>query len=431
MVMTKRMRLFLIVFLGVMSAMAPLATDMYLPSLPELAADFQTTPSTIQLTLTMTMLGMACGQMVLGPISDRYGRKRPLLLGMIVFALTAIGCATATSIGAFLALRFIMGFAGASGIVISRAIARDVAEGAELTRFLAILMMVNGLAPIIAPIVGGQVLLFASWRGVFVLLIAVGIAQSLATLVYRETLPAKARIGEISSSFASFPSLLRDRYFRGHCLLQCFVFGAFFSYLAGSSFLFQKIYGVSPQVFSLIFGFIGIGLMLIGVVPARLAGRVADIVLLRWSVRIPLLGAVLLLAGFIIEAPIWHTLTILFITIVPLSVMGTASFSMALSRQGKNAGSASALLGFFQMVLGGLMMPLVGIAGDQTAVPMGIIMVIGYLLANVVLEAMIAPDELPLQFRKKPQYMVFFHVIRSQYMPILYLMSLSFSSFCY
>ena len=156
MVMTKRMRLFLIVFLGVMSAMAPLATDMYLPSLPELAADFQTTPSAAQLTLTMTMLGMACGQMVLGPISDRYGRKRPLLLGMIVFALTAIGCATATSIGAFLALRFIMGFAGASGIVISRAIARDVAEGAELTRFLAILMMVNGLAPIIAPIVGGK-----------------------------------------------------------------------------------------------------------------------------------------------------------------------------------------------------------------------------------------------------------------------------------
>ena len=147
-------------------------------------------------------------------------------------------------------------------------------------------------------------------------------------------------------------------------------------------------------MFSLIFGFIGIGLMLIGVVPARLAGRVADIVLLRWSVRIPLLGAVLLLAGFIVEAPIWYTLTILFITIVPLSVMGTASFSMALSRQGKNAGSASALLGFFQMVLGGLMMPLVGIAGDQTAVPMGIIMVIGYLLANVVLEAMIAPDEL-------------------------------------
>lgn len=389
----KRMNIFMIVFLGILSAMAPFSTDMYLPALPTLADDFGITPSMAQMTLTMTMIGMAIGQMVTGPLSDRYGRRPPLLVGMIIFALTSLGCAVIDSINTFLVLRFLMGFAGASGIVIARAIARDVAEGSELTRFLAILMMVNGVAPILSPVIGGQVMLLSSWRGVFDILIVIGVILTIATLIYRETLPPSARIKELTSSFAKFPSLLRDRYFLGHCLTQCFVFGAFFSYISGSSFLFQKIYGVTPQMFSLIFGFIGIGLMLVGIVPARLSGRISDTVLLCHSIRVPLIGAIALLAGFMLDAPIWYTTPVLFITIVPLSVMGTTSFSLALSRQGKNAGSASALLGFAQMILGGAMMPLVGIAGDTTAVPLGIIMVVCYALANVAFEMFIANDK--------------------------------------
>ena len=390
--MSLRMRLYLTVFLGVMSAMAPLATDMYLPALPVLQADFGVSASVAQLTLTMTMLGMAAGQMLMGPLSDRYGRKRPLLLGMLGFTAAAVGCAAAESVPLFLAFRFLMGFAGASGIVISRAIARDVCKGPELTRFFAILMMVNGLAPVIAPVIGGQILLFSSWRGVFVLLIAVGLVQAGATLVYRETLVPEQRIDGLAASFRKFPELLRDRYIVGHCLVQCFVFGAFFAYLAGSSFLFQNIYHVSPQTYSYIFGGIGIGLLVVGMVPARLAGRVPDISLLRWSLTIPLAGAVLLLAGFLAAAPIWYTIPVLLVTIVPLSVMGTASFSLALSRKGKNAGSASALIGCAQMILGGVMMPVVGIAGDQTAVPMGIIMCMGYLLANAAFYHFIASE---------------------------------------
>lgn len=224
------------------------------------------------------------------------------------------------------------------------------------------------------------------------LLIAVGLVQAGATLVYRETLAPEQRIDGLAASFRKFPELLRDRYIVGHCLVQCFVFGAFFAYLAGSSFLFQNIYHVSPQTYSYIFGGIGIGLLVIGMVPARLAGRVPDISLLRWSLTIPLAGAVLLLAGFLAAAPIWYTIPVLLVTIVPLSVMGTASFSLALSRQGKNAGSASALIGCAQMILGGVMMPVVGIAGDQTAVPMGIIMCVGYLLANAAFYHFIAPE---------------------------------------
>lgn len=387
--LSPRQKLFLTVFLGIMTAMAPLSTDMYLPALPELAGAFGISASLTQLTLTMTMLGMALGQIFMGPLSDRFGRKLPLLLGMLVFTAASAGAYLSEDITSFLVFRFLQGFSGASGIVIARAIARDVAEGPELTRFFAILMLVNGLAPIAAPVVGGQILRFTSWRGIFALLVLIGIAQFVATVLYRETLKPSERLHSIGLSFAKFPQLLQDRYFLGHCLLQLFFFGAFFSYIGGSSFIFQNVYHVSAQMYSLIFGGIGAGLLVAGTVPARFAGRVRDEKLLEISLRIPLLGAVFLLAGFLLGAPIWYTLPVLFVTIVPLSIMGTASFSLALSRQGKNAGSASALLGFSQMILGGVMMPLTGIAGDSNPLPMAILMLAGYLLSELVYHLMI------------------------------------------
>ena len=392
MAMSKGKQLWLTVFLGLMTAMAPLATDMYLPALPTVQVDFGITASLAQMTLTMTMIGMALGQIFAGPISDRYGRKWPLTAGMVVFTLSTVGCVWAQDIMVFLFFRFISGFAGASGIVIAKAIARDVCQGPELTKFFAMLMMVNGLAPIIAPVIGGQILLYTSWRGVFVMLVAVGLFQLIATLIYKETLPKDHRLAGLRESFAKFPMLLKNRYFLGHCLVQCFVFGAFFSYLAGSSFVFQNIFQVSPQMFSLIFGGIGAGLLLSGALPARLAGRVADVKMLHISLLVPLIGSVLLLLAFSAGMGMAVILPVLFLTIVPLSVMGAASFSLALSRQGKNAGSASALIGFYSMILGGCMMPLVGIAGENTAIPMCVIMLSGYGLGYVVFRIMIAPE---------------------------------------
>ena len=392
MAMSKKEKLWLMIFLGMMAAIAPLATDMYLPSLPIMQTELGITASLAQMTLTMTLLGMALGQIFMGPISDRYGRKLPLFAGMMVFLLANAGCFLVQDIMVFLFFRFLTGFAGASGIVIARSIARDVCEGPELTCFFAMLMMVNGLAPIIAPVLGGQLLLIASWRSVFAMLIVVGVLLALATLIYQETLPKAKRFKGLADSFKKYPELLQNRYFLGHCLMQCFYFGAFFSYLAGSSFVFQNIYEVSPQTYSFIFGTIGIGLMLSGMVPARFAGKVADVKILKGALMVPLLSAVFMLAGFILAAPLWYTIIILFITIVPLSVMGTASFSLALSRQGKNAGSASALIGFFSMILGGCMMPVVGIAGDHTAIPMGIIMLSGYILSFICFKLMIAPE---------------------------------------
>ena len=378
----------LIIFLGMLTAIAPLSTDMYLPALPEVQMDFGVSTSLVQLTLTMTTLGMALGMALVGPLSDLLGRRRPLLVGMLAFVGATIGCVFAENIYLFLLCRFLAGFVGASGVVIARAVARDVCEGPELTRFVAVLMMVNGLAPII----GGQILFFAEWRVTFVLLTLIGIALAGATFVYRETLPREARSRNMTDTLRKFPTLLRDRYFLGHCLLQCFTFGAFFSYLAGSSFVFQNFYGVSAQGYSIIFAVIGAGLLFAGVLPARLAGRVPDIMMLKYAVLVPLFGSILLLAGFVFAVPLVVIVILLFLTIVPLSVMGTASFSLALSRQGKNAGSASALIGCFSMLLGACMMPVVGIAGDHTAIPMGIVMLCGYGLGALVFYGMIASD---------------------------------------
>jgi len=382
----------LIVLLGILTALAPLSTDMYLPALPELAGEFGIHASLTQLTLTMTTLGMAAGQLTGGPVSDKMGRRAPLLLGMAIFTAASTACFLASDIDHFLCFRFLQGFFGAFGIVIARAIARDVTEGPELMRYFAILMMVNGLAPILAPVAGGQILNFTTWRGIFAVLAVIGAALVLATFVFKETLPREKRNAGFFASFESFPMLLHDNYFRGHCLLQCFVFGAFFAYIAGSSFLFQNVYGVSAQTYSFIFGGIGVGLLLSGAMPARLAGTVPEIMMLRWSLLIPLAGSTALLAGFLCGAPIWYTVPVLFVTIIPLSVFGAASVSLALSKQGRVSGGASALLGFFSMILGAAAMPLAGVMGDASAIPMGVLMLAGYAAAYVTFQKAIVPQ---------------------------------------
>ena len=390
-VQSKKSRVWLTIFLGLLAALAPLSTDMYLPSLPLMPDEFGVATSMVQLTLTATMAGMAIGQIFAGPISDRKGRRGPLFVGLLVFALATFVCVLATAIWVFLAFRFIQGLAGAVGIVIARAIARDVCEGPELTKFFAMLMLVNGLAPIIAPVVGGQILLVASWRGIFAFLVCIGLALTAASFIFKETLPAEKRIAGIKSSFMSFGGLLRDRYFLGHCLVQCFAFGAFFAYISGSSFVFQNIYGVSAQVYSGIFGGIGVAIMVGGALSERLAGRVSDAAMLRWAVVQAFMGSILLLICLWCKAPLGIVLIALLITIPMISIMGTASFSLAMRAHGSNAGSASALIGFFSMISGGIMAPLVGIAGSSNAMPMAIIMLLGESGALLFFYLMVAP----------------------------------------
>lgn len=388
----KKMMAFLTVFLGMLAAIAPLSTDMYLPALPFMMEDFSVTPSMIQLTLTASMAGMAAGQIIAGPASDDMGRRKPLVIGMAVFTLSTIGCIFSSSIYLFLAFRFVQGFSGGAGIVIARAIARDVCKGPALTRFFSMLMLVNGLAPILAPVIGGQILRFAAWQGVFVLLVFIGGALTAGAFAMGETLPARRRAaGGVLSSLKGFGGLFRQSYFMGHCLMQCFAFAAFFAYISGSSFVFQNVYHVSPQGFSLIFGTNGIGLMLSGALTGRLAGTVADWKTLRASLWIAVVGSAVLLASFFAQAPLPVIVVVLFITVSTLSALGTSSFSLAMQSQGRNAGSASALIGFFSMISGAVMAPVVGIAGSYTAIPMGVVMVVGELGAFLSFYGLIYP----------------------------------------
>ena len=321
-------RIHLAVLLGFLAALAPLATDMYLPALPTMNEEFDASTSIIQMTLTMTLVGMAIGQLFAGPISDRFGRKSPLVVGMVFFTLSTFGCIFSEDITHFLIFRFIQGLSGSFGIVIARAIARDTYKGAELTKFISLLMLVNGLAPILAPVIGGQILLFTHWRGIFVTLAVIGVLLILSSMAINETLPYEFRMKDIYSSFKIFGSLLHDKYFFGHCLIQFTIFAAFFAYIAGSPFLFQNIYHVSPQMYSFIFGGLGACMSLSGLIPIRLAGRVADIKMMTWAVVQALVGSIIFMLCIIFHMPIGFTIVSLIIFVSTIPVFGAASFSL-------------------------------------------------------------------------------------------------------
>lgn len=389
----KHMMALLTVFLGMLAALAPLSTDMYLPALPFMMENFSVGTSMIQMTLTASMAGMALGQIFAGPVSDEKGRKIPLLLGMLVFTLATIGCILSSTIDVFIVFRFIQGFSGGVGIVIARAVARDVCKGPALTRFFSILMLVNGIAPILSPVIGGQILRFSSWKGVFWLLAIIGILLSISAFMMHETLPVQKRLsGGLLASLRSFGGLFRIRYFMGHCIMQCFAFAAFFAYISGSSFVFQNVYELSAQTFSLIFGIIGIGLMISGALVGRLTGYMEDWKMLRISLWQAVVGSLVLLACFVAGVPAPVVVVVLFLTIPTLSALSTSSFSMAMQSQGRNAGGASALIGFFSMISGAVMAPIVGIAGSYTAIPMGIVMVIGEIGALISFYLFIYPS---------------------------------------
>src|SRR5947209_9366801 len=266
----------LVFILGSLSAFGPLSIDMYLPALPSLSRDFGTGASQVQLTLSACLLGLALGQAIAGPISDSLGRRRPLLAGLTAYALASLLCVVAPSVYALAGLRLLQGIAGAAGIVIARAIVRDLHSGVAAARFYSLLMLVNGLAPILAPIFGGLLLRFTSWRGVFIVLAIIGTLLLLAAATgLGETLPPeRRRSGGVLATITTFRQLLANRPFMGYALSCGLAFAAMFAYIAGSPFVLQEIYGLSPQLFSVIFGTNALGLVIASQGNGRLVGRV-------------------------------------------------------------------------------------------------------------------------------------------------------------
>ncbi|MDW0109829.1 multidrug effflux MFS transporter [Sporosarcina aquimarina] len=367
--------LWLVVLLGSLTAFGPLSMDMYLPGLPAVAEDMSASTSLVQLSLTACLVGLGAGQLVFGPLSDIYGRRRPLVLTLVVYAIASVLCAFTTSIWPFITLRFVQGLTGAAGIVIARACARDLYAGHELTKFMALLSIVNGAAPILAPIAGGAILSFASWPVVFFVLGGIGLLMFVGTAGFLpDTLTIENRAEKgILSVFKTFGRLLKDHQFMGIALTQAFVMASMFAYIAGSPFVLQNMYGVTPQQFSLFFALNGIGIIVAAQITGRLSHKISELNFLMAGVLISLIGSILLLVVVWQQGPLFIVATAFFLVVSSVGMVSTSAFSLAMHRQSHAAGSASAFLGLLPFVGGAVVSPLVGIAGDQTAWPLGIV----------------------------------------------------------
>ena len=360
-----------IIILGALTAIGALSIDMFLPGLPELKKDFNTTTANAQLTLSLFMIGLGLGNLIVGPISDSIGRKKPLVISMIIFALASLGIVFVENIWIMVFLRFIQGFTGGAGAVISRAIASDMYRGNELTKFLALLMLVNGVAPVIAPALGGLILSFAVWRMVFVILTLFGVLMVLGSLFkVPESLSVENRDSSgVNVIFSNFKSLLTTPRFVLPMLIQGVTFIMLFSYISASPFLVQKVYGVSPLHFSWMFAGVGITL----IIASQIAGKLVDYfhpqVLLRAFTIIQIIGVVIVSLTLINH---WHfaLLVIGFIVLVaPVTGVATLGFSIAMEERTTGSGSASSLLGLLQSLLGGLVTPLVNLKGEYNSMP--------------------------------------------------------------
>ncbi|KMY50371.1 multidrug effflux MFS transporter [Peribacillus loiseleuriae] len=372
---SKSKRLWLALILGTLSAFGPLSLDMYLPALPVLADDLRSSASYAQLSLTACMLGLAIGQIFAGPLSDVKGRRTPLLVGLFLYILSSLLCIVAPSIEIFVILRFTQGIAGAVGIVISRAIVRDLYSGTELTKFFALLMLVNGSAPILAPIAGGQLLEFTSWRGIFFVLSLIG----MMTLIFvfsglGETLPLERRSkGGLKQTFLTFRKIIGNRLFMGYALSQGFIGAGLFAYIAGSPFVLQNIYQLSPQMFSLCFAVNGAGIIIFTQLTGKLAARFGETKLLITGLGLSAVAGTSLLLMILLNVGLFGILIPLFVLVSCVGIINTSIFSLAMKDQANSAGSASALLGLMTFLFGGIVAPFVGIGGENTALPLGII----------------------------------------------------------
>jgi len=375
---SKKKRLGIAAILGSLSALGPLSIDMYLPAFPQIAEELGATASLTQLSLTACLVGMAIGQLVIGPISDIKGRRKPLIIGMLIYTLVSLLCILSSSIWGFIILRFVQGFAGAAGLVISRASVRDLYSGPELIRFMATLMVINGAAPILAPVIGGEIIGWFGWKGVFGALSIFGIIMLIGIYTsLQETLPTERRAsGGLQSTLSTFGLLLKDRGFMGFVLTQGFIMASMFAYISGSSFVLQEIYELSVGEYSLVFGINGLGIVALGQVAGRLAHRISGKTMLMTGLIYSLTGATLLLLTILWNGSFVLILIGLFIVISSVGLINTTANSLALEEQGARAGSASAMLGMASFAFGGLIAPLVGLGGMDTALPMASIMIV-------------------------------------------------------
>ncbi|MFZ4409083.1 MAG: multidrug effflux MFS transporter [Paracraurococcus sp.] len=364
---------FLPIILGAMSAFGPLATDMYLPAFPAIAAGLPADPAAVQGTLAAFFAGMAVAQLVYGPLADRLGRRPPLLIGLAIFTLASIGCATTGEIGTLAWLRFGQGLGGCAGMVMARAIVRDLAEGPAAIRLMAQLGLVMGLAPILAPSIGSALLAIGSWRLIFwvLALYAAGLAAVVALLLPESLAPQNRRQDGPVAILRTYMRLLRDRHFLGHTLALALPTAGMFAYIGGSPFVYMELFAVPPSQYGLFFGLNALGIMIVAQSVARAARRLEPSRLLRTSLAgMAIAGAALLVVAATGIGGFPAIAALVFAYVAGIGAVMPLATTLAMGPQGRNAGSASALIGTLQFGLGAVAGALVGLLHDGTAVPM-------------------------------------------------------------
>ncbi|MDQ4007406.1 MAG: multidrug effflux MFS transporter [Actinomycetota bacterium] len=385
----------LVLVLGALIALGPLTIDMYLPALPDLARDLDASDAGVQFTLTGMLAGLACGQLVIGPLSDAVGRRRPLLAGVALHAVASVLCALAPDVVSLSAVRVLQGFAGAAISVNAMAIVRDQFVGIGAARLLSRLMLVIGAAPVLAPSLGGLILQYTSWRGIFVVLAGCGVLLvAVAAVGLRETLPVhRRRSARPLATLRTYRSLLRDPTFVALVLVAGLMMSALFSYISGSPFVLQGVYGLDERTFGLVFGCNALGIVLGTQLNPLLLGRFRPSQVLTFAV----VSASVAAAVMVVTTATGYGG--LFGLLLPLSVViGTCGLALpntpalALSRHGEAAGTAAAMLGMVQFGVGAVTAPLVGVLGTSTAVPMASVIFAGTVLASVLLLTVIRRD---------------------------------------
>lgn len=378
----------LIALLALLSALTPLSVDMYLSAFPAMASDLGTSASMVQLTLTAFLVGLACGQLIIGPMSDRWGRRRPLIIGTSVCLLASIACVFCPTVEALIGMRFVQGFAGAAGVVIARAIITDRSQGANAARLFALMMVIGVLAPIVAPVLGGFVVAGWGWRAVFAALAVLNLLMLLGVLLLaEESLPSeRRRPGGLSALVADTRRVLGNRRYLGYTLTLAFASAAMFGYISASPFVLQNIVGLSPRTYALVFGGCAVAIATTGAISARLVGTVPPRRLLVSGISAMLVVTLLMLlnvtvggvAGVVTIALMACFMATIGFTFSNATMLATAEVRYA-------AGTGSAVLGFLQYGLGALASPLVGMAGEDSAVPMGAVMFGAAVIAAVAL----------------------------------------------
>ncbi|WP_433533532.1 multidrug effflux MFS transporter [Micromonospora sp. CA-263727] len=394
--MSRRQRLRLILVLGSLIAVGPLTIDMYLPALPAIVDDLATSSAAVQMTLTGTLVGLALGQLLIGPLSDAVGRRTPLIAGTALHVVASVCCALAPNVAVLGALRVVQGLGAAAAAVIAMAVVRDLFSGAAFAQLLSRLLLVMGAAPILAPTLGSELLRWTQWRGVFAALAVFGVLLMLIALLgLRETLPpARRQRGGVRPTIRLYRSLLRDRAFVGLVLVAGLAMAALFAYVGGSSFVLQQHYGLDEQQFGIAFGAGAVGLIAATQGNVRLLRRYSPQRILLAALLVGT-GAALVLLGVAATGlgGLPALLASLWVVLASAGLALPNAPALALTRHGEAAGTASALLGAVQFGIGALAAPLVGVLGTG-AVAMALVIAVGLASALVVLLLVVRPTRL-------------------------------------